>query len=107
VARLETFSAVMRSTNESNGTLRQLVQSTMALVAVCRRCKHCRVLFPASLTHRFGEDFPALESRERLGCSKCRGPDGQPARPAKSHLTSIRDRARASLHENLNLSQST
>ena len=30
-------------------TLGQLVAAKMALVAVCRRCKHRRVLYPANL----------------------------------------------------------
>jgi hypothetical protein len=59
--------------NAIGRTLGQLVQSKMALVAVCRRCKHRRVLFPASLIHRFGEDLPAIELRDRLRCSECRG----------------------------------
>jgi DNA-directed RNA polymerase subunit RPC12/RpoP len=45
----------------------------MALVAVCRRCKHRRLLYPANLIPQFGEDFPAIELRERLRCSGCRG----------------------------------
>jgi len=54
-------------------TLGQLVSAKMALVAVCRRCKHRRVIFPANLTGRYGENFPAIELRERLRCSGCRG----------------------------------
>src|SRR5215831_7008501 len=41
------------------------VQSKMALVAICRRCKHQRVLYPANSIERFGEDCPAIELRER------------------------------------------
>ena len=41
-------------------TLGQLVAAKMALVAVCRRCKHRRVLYPANLIPEFGEDFPAI-----------------------------------------------
>ena len=54
-------------------TLGQLVGAKIALVAVCRRCKHRRVLFPAALIERYGEDLPAIALRERLRCSNCRG----------------------------------
>jgi hypothetical protein len=37
-------------------TLGQLVESKMALVAICRRCKHQRVLYPANFIERFGEN---------------------------------------------------
>jgi hypothetical protein len=46
-------------------TLRQLVSAKVALVAVCRRCKHRRVLFPANYVAQFGEDclvIPRLDS---------------------------------------------
>jgi hypothetical protein len=45
----------------------------MALVAICRRCKHQRVLFPANYIERFGEDYPAIELRGHLRCTNCRG----------------------------------
>ena len=54
-------------------TLGELVRAKMALVAVCRRCKHRRLLYPANLIPQFGEGFPAIELRERLRCSGCRG----------------------------------
>jgi hypothetical protein len=53
-------------------TLGELVAAKIALVAVCRRCKHRRVLFPARLAARYGENFPAIELRERLRCTACR-----------------------------------
>jgi len=52
-------------------TLAQLVTAKMALVAVCRRCKHRRVLYPANLIPLYGENFPAIELRMR--CTSCRG----------------------------------
>ena len=52
-------------------TLSQLVLAKMALVAVCRRCKHRRVLYPASLILMYGAGFPAIALRERLRCSRC------------------------------------
>ncbi len=54
-------------------SLGELVRSKMALVAVCRRCKHRRLLYPANLIPSFGESFPAIELRKRLRCSGCRG----------------------------------
>jgi hypothetical protein len=54
-------------------TLGQLVLAKMALVAVCRRCKHRRVLYPANFITRFGENFPAIELRKHLRCAGCRG----------------------------------
>ena len=54
-------------------TLGQLIDSKMALVAVCRRCKHQRVLCPANFIDRFGENSPAILLREHLRCSECRG----------------------------------
>ena len=54
-------------------TLGEMVRAKMALVAVCRRCKHRRVLYPANLIQRYGEDFPAIELRQRMRCTSCRG----------------------------------
>ena len=54
-------------------TLGQLVLAKMALVAVCRRCKHRRVLYPANFITRFGENFPAIELRKHLRCAGCWG----------------------------------
>jgi hypothetical protein len=54
-------------------TLGELVQAKMALVAVCRRCKHRRVLYPVNLIPRFGETCPAIELRQLLRCGACRG----------------------------------
>ena len=54
-------------------TLGQLIAAKMALVAICRRCKHQRVLYPANYVERFGADFPAILIREHLRCAECRG----------------------------------
>jgi hypothetical protein len=48
-------------------TLGEMVSAKMALVAVCRRCKHRRVLYPANLVARHGEHFPAIELRPHAG----------------------------------------
>jgi hypothetical protein len=52
-------------------TLGQLLDDKMALVAICRRCKHQRVLYPATYIERFGEDCPAIALRHHLRCSSC------------------------------------
>ena len=44
-------------------TLGELVRAKMALVAVCRRCKHRRLIYPANLIPRFGEGYPAIQAR--------------------------------------------
>ena len=54
-------------------TLRDLVQRKTALVAICRRCKHRRLLFPAALAHQLGETFRVIDLRKRLRCGGCRG----------------------------------
>jgi hypothetical protein len=53
-------------------TLAQLVAAKMALVAICRRCKHRRVLYPANLIPLYGENFRAIELRQRMRCTSCR-----------------------------------
>jgi hypothetical protein len=54
------------------GRWAQMARAKMALVAICRRCKHQRVLYPASLIGRYGEHLPVIELRGRLRCSNCR-----------------------------------
>ena len=56
----------------SGRTLGDLVRAKMALVAVCRHCKHRRTIFPANLIARFGESYPVIELRQRLRCTGCR-----------------------------------
>ena len=62
-----------RSDRNLGRTLGQLIDCKMALVAICRRCKHQRVLYPANYIERFGLDSPAILLREHLRCSECRG----------------------------------
>ena len=54
-------------------TLGEMVSAKMALVVVCRRCKHRRVLYPANFIARYGEHFPVIELQPHLRCSGCRG----------------------------------
>ena len=56
---------------EARRTLGTLISRKAALVAICRRCKHRRVLFPASLATRLGEDFKVVDLGKRLRCQKC------------------------------------
>jgi hypothetical protein len=72
VARIQTLTA-MPHDGSSARTLGQLVTRKMTLVAVCRRCNHRRVLYPARLIERFGADCPATHLQERLRCGRCRG----------------------------------
>jgi hypothetical protein len=55
----------------SGRTLGQLIDHKMALVAICRRCKHQRVLYPVIYSERFGHDCPAIALRHHLRCSSC------------------------------------
>jgi hypothetical protein len=54
-------------------TLGQMVAAKMALVAVCRGCKHRRVLYPANFIPRYGISLPAIELCTRLRCTSCHG----------------------------------
>jgi hypothetical protein len=63
-------------------TLGQLLAAKIALVAVCRRCKHQRVLYPADFIPNYGTDFPAIDLRPHLRCTGCR------ARMANLHESS-------------------
>jgi hypothetical protein len=52
-------------------TLGQMIERKMALVAVCPRCKHRRVLFSRNFIERFGADCPAIELRRHMRCTQC------------------------------------
>lgn len=54
-------------------TLRDLAIAKVALVAVCRRCHHQKLLFPYSLAERLGANFPVESLARRLRCTACRG----------------------------------
>ena len=64
----------MRPDNRYNRgkTLGELMRAKLVLVAVCRRCKHEHVLYPALLIARFGARAPAIGIRPFLRCSVCR-----------------------------------
>jgi hypothetical protein len=58
--------------SEARKTLADLIRRKAALVAICRRCKHRRLLFPANLANRLGENFKVAELGPRLRCQNCR-----------------------------------
>jgi hypothetical protein len=63
----------LRAERGSSGrTLGDLVRAKMALVAVCRHCRHRRLIYPANLILRFGENCPALQLRKRMRCETCK-----------------------------------
>lgn len=43
---------------QAGRTLGDLIASKSALVAICQRCKHRRLLYPPVLASRLGENFP-------------------------------------------------
>ena len=57
--------------SEARKTLADLIGRKAALVAICRRCKHRRLLFPASLANQLGEGFRVAELGKRLKCQNC------------------------------------
>jgi len=56
----------------------------LALVAICRRYKHQRVLSPANFIERLGAKCPAIGLREHRHCNSCRGRLANPHDPARS-----------------------
>lgn len=58
---------------EARRTLGDLMERKMALVAICRRCKHRRLLFPAALAEQVGAAFKVVELQRRLRCEGRRG----------------------------------
>ena len=63
-------------------TLGQLVMGKMALVAICRRCKHRRVLYPANYVRASEKTVPAIVLRG--GCAPALSrPHGEPARSSR------------------------
>jgi hypothetical protein len=58
---------------EARRTLGNLIQRKTALVAIYRRCKHRRLLFPAALASQLGETFKVVDLQKRLRCGGCHG----------------------------------
>jgi hypothetical protein len=57
---------------QARRTLCDLIASKSALVAICRRCRHRRLLFPPVLASRLGENFPVVDLPRRLRCAECK-----------------------------------
>lgn len=53
-------------------TLGELAAAKMALVAVCPRCKHRKVVYLAALIEKYGPDALLIDLRPRFRCSSCR-----------------------------------
>jgi hypothetical protein len=53
-------------------TLQDLAMAKLALVAVCQRCRHRKLLFPLDLAERLGASFPVDQVPPRLRCTECR-----------------------------------
>jgi hypothetical protein len=58
---------------EARRTLGELINRKAAVVAICRRCKHRRLLFPTALAGKLGETFKVVDLQKRLRCGGCRG----------------------------------
>lgn len=58
-------------------TLGRLVDENIALVAICKQCKHRKLLSPGHLAAALGRDVEAIAVRTRLRCTRCgcRGPN--------------------------------
>jgi hypothetical protein len=53
--------------------LGDLIARKTALIAICRRCKHRRLLFPPKLAGALGEGTKVIDVQKRLRCGNCRG----------------------------------
>jgi hypothetical protein len=58
---------------EARKTLGDLISRKTALIAICRRCKHRRLLFPAKLAGELGEGTKVVDVQKRLRCGNCHG----------------------------------
>jgi DNA-directed RNA polymerase subunit RPC12/RpoP len=56
---------------EARKTLGTLISRKAALIAICQRCKHRRLLFPRQLANRLGEGFKVADLPKRLRCQSC------------------------------------
>ena len=56
---------------QARRALGDLIASKSALVAICQRCKHRRLLFPAVLAGRLGEQFLVVDLPQHLRCAEC------------------------------------
>jgi hypothetical protein len=61
-----------RYARQAQTRLGDLIASKCALVAICRRCKHRRLLFPPVLASRLGENFLVVDLPQHLRCDECK-----------------------------------
>ena len=54
---------------EARRTLAHLIATKTALAAICQRCKHRRLLFPAALASHLGVDFKVVDLPKHLRCA--------------------------------------
>jgi hypothetical protein len=60
---------------EARRTLAHLVATKTALVAICQRCKHRRLLFAAVLASHLDVDFKVVDVPKHLRCAGCNRTD--------------------------------
>jgi hypothetical protein len=58
---------------EARKALGDLVSRKTALIAICRRCKHRRLLLPTKLAMELGSETKVVDVQKRLRCGNCRG----------------------------------
>jgi hypothetical protein len=56
---------------QARRTLGDLISRKTALIAICRKCKHRRLLYPAALAVQLGETFNVVDVQPRLRCGGC------------------------------------
>jgi hypothetical protein len=56
---------------QARRTLGDLIASKSALVAICQRCKHRRLLYPPVLANRLAENFLVADLPHHLRCVEC------------------------------------
>ena len=57
---------------QARRTLGDLIASKSALVAICQGCRHRRLLCPAALVSRLGENFLVVDLPQHLRCAECK-----------------------------------
>jgi hypothetical protein len=57
---------------QTQRTLSDLIASKSALVAICQRCKHRRLLFPPVLASHLGEKVLVANLSHHLRCAECK-----------------------------------
>jgi hypothetical protein len=56
---------------DATRSLGELIRARIALLAVCRRCRHESIVYPFALIPSLGEHCLAGEVARRLRCSAC------------------------------------